>query len=187
MIGRLWPLSIILCLCACADATFETKRNVAVAPFFFINKEPPKTAGELLLEDEQEVFRPMQDLDLATERDERHLALGLDTPEPPVPAGCSIKDRFDRKAAVAYNFDDRKSRLALHLDMGDTGFGGIEVDKVMVKYTYKFQDIPHRKDKCKYPSGFQGWAGSIYNEFFVRQNDTVWDQLREENPLGIFD
>lgn len=181
---------LTVCLAACADTAFEEKRNIAVAPFFFMNKEAPKSAGDLFLEDEDAVFRPMQDLDLAGERDERYerssLSLGY-SPEAPVPSGCSIKDRFDRTAALAYNFDNKQSRLSLHLDMGDTGFEGIEVDKVMVKFTHKFQAIPHRKDKCKYKSNWQGLIPSAYHELYVRENDTVWDELREKNPLGIFD
>lgn len=184
--GKLWPLMLTVCLCACADAAFEQKRNVAVAPFFFLNNEPQKNAGELLLEDEQEVFRPMQDLDLSEQRDERDVALGI-SPEAPVPAGCKTKDRFDRDGALAYNFDDKKSRIALHIDLGDTGFGGFEVDKVLVKFSHKFQAIPHRKDKCRFKSNWQGLIPSAYHELYVRENDTVWDELRDKNPLGLFD
>ncbi len=199
MSGRVWPLVLALCLAGCADTTFEEPNTRALAPFFTLidKKAPQKTAGEIYLEDEEDVYRPMQELDLAAREDEREYErkygvvpsggrLGLEAPEPPVPVGCSLKDRFDRGAALAYNFDDQQTRLSLHLS-GDAGFGGFDMEKVMVKYTYKLQPIPHRKDKCKYKSNWQGLIPSAYHELHVRQKNTVWDQLRDENPLGLFD
>jgi hypothetical protein len=191
MIERLWPLMLTVCLCACTDPVFQERTDArAVAPFFFSQNKAPLTPSEIFQEQEQETFRPMQDLNLASQEDEwdarKNLSLGYSASEPAIPAGCSIKDRFDRKAVLAYNFDDKQSRLALHLN-ADADWGEVEVEKVMVKYTYKLQPIPHRKDACKYPSGFQGIIGSGYNEFFRREKNTVWDQLRDENPLGLFD
>ncbi len=191
MSERLWPVVLLLFLSACADATFEQKfdhpRNRAYAPFFFINNDPP-TAGDRLLAEEDSVYRPMAGLNLAEEADQQEAQSAGLVPGMRLPVGCSFRDRFDRDGALAYNFSDRQTRLSLHMDMGNVGFGGVEVDKVMVKFRYKFQDgESSRKERCRYPSGFQGLIGSGYNEFFLRQNDTVWDALRDTNPLGLFD
>lgn len=190
MSDRLWPVVVLLFLGACADTSFEQsferKAYRAHAPFFFINNEPP-TAGEVLLEDEDSVYRPMAGLNLAEDVDRRRDGGAGYIPDMRLPAGCSLRDRFDRDGALAYNFSDGQSRLSLHMDMGNVGFGGVEVDKVMIKFRYKFQDgVSSRKERCRYPSGFQGLIGSGYNEFFLRKNDTVWDALRDANPLGLF-
>lgn len=185
--GRLWPLSLLLCVCACTSPTvFDKKfnRDRAAAPFFFLQNQVP-TAGEQLLADESAVYRPMQDLNLAQQHDR-------DVGERPalaaaMPAGCSISDRFDRKGVLAWNFSDNQSRLSLNMKIDGIGFTGAEVEQVMLKFTYKFQPLKNRKERCRYPSGFQGLIGSGYNEFFLRQRDTVWDELRDKNPLGLFD
>ncbi len=190
MTGRVWLLAMAFCLAGCADTTFQEPDTRALAPFFFANKDNPKNSGELYLENERDVFRPMEELNIAEREDkleiERKEALGIAPQEAAVPAGCSLKDRFDRTAALAYNFDDQQTRLSLHLS-GDAGFGGFDMEKVMVKYTYKLQPISHRKEKCKYASHWQGLIPSVYHELYVRQKNTVWDQLRDENPLGLFD
>lgn len=97
--------------------------------------------------------------------------------------GCSMGDRFDRGAALAYNFKDDQSRVALHLSMEGPSFsdpGRLQFNSVMVRFTHKFQKpSTTEKKKCLFPSGFQGMAGSIYNEFFVRENYTIWQELRE--------
>jgi hypothetical protein len=184
MMGKLWPVLLMLCLGGCADITFQDKQSRTVAPFFFAHRERP-SVGETYLQDENEVYRPMQELNLAQKSDEE--AHNSYVPEARLPANCSLSDRFDRDGALAYNFNDRQTRLSLHVD-GDAGFGGFEVEKVMLKFRYKFQKPAHsRKDACRYPSGFQGLVGSGYNEFFRRRNNTVWDEISDRNLTGIFD
>jgi hypothetical protein len=96
--------------------------------------------------------------------------------------GCSIADRFDRDAALAYNFSNQQSRLALHLDMRGGGLqdiGRMDVEAVMVRFTHKLQkSSADKKQKCRFNSKVQGLVGSVYNEFFVRDNYTVWQELR---------
>lgn len=89
--------------------------------------------------------------------------------------GCKVQDRFDRDSALAYNFSDGQSRLALHMDVD----GMTEVDEVMLRYRFKFQPDKDKKARCRYTSSFQGLAGSVYNEFVRRDDDTVWDHLEE--------
>lgn len=182
---NLWLSALAVSLCACADTTFQDSYAPrASAPFFFINEAKP-TAGEEFLRDEERVFRPMEPLNLAEKEDT--LRFGGANAEPRLPAGCSFRDRFDNDSALAYNFDDRQSRLSLHVDMGDVGFGGIEVDQVMFKYRFRLQKAPERaKDACRYPSQFQGLVATGYNEFFQRKRDTVWDEFRDKNPFGGF-
>jgi hypothetical protein len=119
--------------------------------------------------------------------------ISFDAPDknaPRLPHGCSIKERFDRTSVLAYNFSDRKSRLSLHMDIDGIGLknpANIEVEGMMLKFRYKFQPIKDRKEACLYPSGWQGWGGSVYNEFFVREKDTIREELMDKNPLGLFD
>lgn len=180
---RLWPVVLTVCLGACADTTFhDSYSQRAVAPFFF-GREAKLTPGEEYLRDEDRVFRPMETLNLAEREDE--LQYGSASREPRLPAGCSLRDRFDNDSALAYSFSDQ-SRLSLHLD-ADVGFGGIEVDQVMVKYRFKFdKDIPHKREACLYPSQLQGLIPSTFNEFFMRERDTVWDEISDHNPFANF-
>ena len=125
---------------------------------------------------------PMENFLPEREKQEK-IRLGLTAAESKA-LGCSIRDRFDRGAALAYNFKDEQTRLALHLNIEGPSFsdpGRLEVHKVMIRFTHKFQKPSKtEKKKCLYPSGFQGLAGSIYNEFFLRENYTIWHELRDK-------
>ncbi len=189
MIGKTWPLIATVCLCACSGVTVEdrTQPHRASAPFFFVNNERP-SAGDIYLENESDVYRPFQDSSPADiSRNKMDAAQGFDPLEAALPKGCSLRDRFDRNAALAWNFKDNQSRLALNMNIDGLGFSGAEIDKVMLKFHYKFQPIKNKKERCRYPSGFQGLVGSGYNEFFLRKNNTVMQELRDKNPLGIFE
>lgn len=187
MMGKLWPLLLTVCLSACSGMIADDHKLRAHAPLFFLNGQQP-SKGDLYLENEQDVFRPMESLDRAAAYDQNMLdsnRAGF-SPEPVNTSGCSFGDRFDRDGVIAYQFSDGQSRLSLHMNIDGVGFSGAELDQVMVKYTYKLQAIPGRKERCRYKSGFQGIIGSGYNEMFLRKTNTVWDQLRDTNPLGLF-
>lgn len=102
--------------------------------------------------------------------------------------GCNIGDRFDRGAALAYNFDDRQSRLALHLSVNGPSLsdpGRMELNSLMMRYTHKFSKPPQsKKEKCRFESNFQGVIGSLYNELFIRNNYTVWKEIRQRLNLA---
>jgi hypothetical protein len=89
------------------------------------------------------------------------------------PDDCAIKHRFDRSAAIAYNFSDNKSRLALNM-----GLDGTSVEKAMIRFTYKFQPLKSKKERCLYNSPVQGLVGSVINELVIRKDDTVWHELK---------
>ncbi|MCC7305745.1 MAG: hypothetical protein IT558_05745 [Alphaproteobacteria bacterium] len=187
----LWPVTYILLLglCACADNAFqpfESSRSVrASAPVFFL-EDPKPTAGDFYLADEKSFYRPLtEDSPVEDTRHQSDDVAGLE-PVTHIAPGCSIKDRFDRDAMLAYNFSDNQSRLSLHLS-GDVGLGEAEFEKVMIKFNYKFQPGKDKKQRCRYASGFQGVVGSVYNEFVRRKHDTVLDELRDKNPLGLFE
>lgn len=94
--------------------------------------------------------------------------------------GCSIKDRFDRSSTLAYNFEDGKNRLEFNLDGKGPTFsdpGRLEFKGVAVRFVHKFQNIKSPKERCRYESPVQGLVGSVYNEFYLRENDTVFQEL----------
>lgn len=88
---------------------------------------------------------------------------------------CSIKDRFDRKSLLAYQWG--QNRVGLNIK----GISMTEQNINAVKLEYKLRLSPEktRKEKCRYESGWQGLIGSGYNEMFLRQDNTVWHQLDE--------
>lgn len=102
---------------------------------------------------------------------------------PARPVNCSVRDRFDRKSTIAYNFEGGKSRLGLHLDIDGPSLsnpGQLELEAVTVNYRYRFQALAGKREKCLYKSGWQGLLGSGYNEFFRRESNTVYEHLDDE-------
>ncbi|HRQ60142.1 MAG TPA: hypothetical protein PLO23_01270 [Alphaproteobacteria bacterium] len=94
-------------------------------------------------------------------------AMGADK----IPSGCSIKDRFDRTETIAYQWG--QNRIGFNYDTSGTDFKG-----AFIKYRLKFQPHKTSKERCKYPARWQGLLGSAHNEFFLRENNTVWDDLK---------
>jgi hypothetical protein len=98
--------------------------------------------------------------------------------------GCRIRDRFDRGSTLAYNFDNDQSRLSFHLGINGPSLASpteLEFKSVLVRFTHKFSKPPESKrEKCRFQSNFQGLIGSAYNELMVRNNYTVWQELRSK-------
>lgn len=88
---------------------------------------------------------------------------------------CRIQDRIDRSALIAYQWDN--SRVGLDVDGLNMTGGGLE--GVMVEYKMRLQPYKTRKEKCRYESGWQGMVGSGYNEMFMREENTIWNQMDE--------
>lgn len=88
---------------------------------------------------------------------------------------CGIRDRFDRKAVLAYEWG--RNRMALDVDGINLGSGS----KRSLRLEYKINLHPEktRKQRCRYSSSWQGLIGSGYNEFFIRKDDTVWGELKD--------
>lgn len=95
--------------------------------------------------------------------------------------GCSIKDRFDRGATLAYNFSDGQSRLEFKLDGKGPSLsdpGRMEFKGVALRFRYQLQDIKKPKEHCLYNSPVQGLVGTIYHELVDREQDTVVQELK---------
>lgn len=89
---------------------------------------------------------------------------------------CRLKDRFDRDALLAYEWD--RSRFAMDVDginMSGSGDAGMRLE-----YKIRLQPEKTKKQKCRYNAKWQGLIGSGYNELMVREDDTVWKELREK-------
>lgn len=96
---------------------------------------------------------------------------------------CRLKDRFDRKELIAYNFSDGKTRVGLKMDMDGFSLsdaGNFDVEEIKLNFRYRFQPIKKRKEKCLYESSWQGLFGSGYNEFYLREEQTVYEELDDE-------
>jgi hypothetical protein len=102
-------------------------------------------------------------------------ALAALTSDPPVPAGCRVKDRFDRTSLWSLASPDGRKKLALDVDTS-----GVKVEGAMVRYSFKFQPGKNAKKKehCLYPSHIQGLAPSAYRELVKRKSDTIWHHLK---------
>lgn len=191
MNGKSWPVLVLtsLFLTACADPVLEERFGRAPPPTSFFSPPSPEQERQRVFEEDLGAsYRPMSELSPAQEEarridntrriNETRLAM----------QGCSIGDRFDRSAALAYDFKDNRSRLAFHVSLDGGVFEPMEVERAMIRFTHKLGPTTARKNaNCLYPSGFQGLIGSGINEFVHRKDNTVWQQLRSENPLGVFD
>ncbi|MDH5721961.1 MAG: hypothetical protein OEY94_01395 [Alphaproteobacteria bacterium] len=91
---------------------------------------------------------------------------------------CNLNHRFDNDALIAYNWD--RSRIALDIDgVGLDWDGFTDFEQVRLEYRLKFSPEKTNKEKCLYPSKWQGLIGSGYNELVIRKEDTAWGELRE--------
>lgn len=93
----------------------------------------------------------------------------------PKEKACSIRDRFDRDALVAYQWG--RNRIALDID--GLNWQSRQLEEIKLEYKLRLQDYKTRKEKCRYESGWQGMIGSGYNELFLRDKDTVYDQIKK--------
>tara|TARA_R110002072_G_scaffold149291_1_gene297133 strand:- start:1115 stop:1762 length:648 start_codon:yes stop_codon:yes gene_type:complete len=104
---------------------------------------------------------------------ESGIVMDLKTPAPSTSYNCRMKDRFDRKALLAYEWD--RSRVSVDVDGLNMSSGS--VDGVFIKYKLRIQPEPPKKLACRYPSSWQGLIGSGYHELIVREDDTVWKEI----------
>jgi len=86
------------------------------------------------------------------------------------PKNCSIKDRIDRDALIAYEW--KRNRLSMDVD----GVGGGDMGMIMT-YKIRLQPEKTKKQKCRYNSSWQGMIGSGYNELMVREDDTLQEHF----------
>ncbi len=89
--------------------------------------------------------------------------------------GCRTKDRFDRKALLAYEWG--RARMSLDVDGVNLSGGGEKA--VMFEYKLKFSSEKTKAQRCRYNSKWQGLIGSGYNELVIRENDTVWIEVKK--------
>lgn len=136
------------------------------------NYHQPSPAPSVYGPDSMAVLRPELaglPADLGYERE--RLSLSTNAAE----GDCSLGDRFDRGELLAYEWD--RSRLGLDVD-GINMKGG-DNQAVKLNYTLRLQPEKTQKQRCRYPSAWQGLAGSAYNELMLRKENTVWQQLRQ--------
>lgn len=79
------------------------------------------------------------------------------------PEGCNLKQRIDRSSALAFNFDDNQSQLALKLKLDKA-----DVESTMIRFTHKFQALKSKRERCLTNNKVQGVIGSLYNELIGR-------------------
>ncbi|MCB1782751.1 MAG: hypothetical protein KDI13_02035 [Alphaproteobacteria bacterium] len=88
---------------------------------------------------------------------------------------CTIRDRFDNKSLLAYQW----GRNRVGLNVRGVHVGDAQIQQVKIEYRLRLAAEKTRREKCLYDRSWQGLMGSGYNEFFLRENDTVWEDLRE--------
>lgn len=98
--------------------------------------------------------------------------LALDTSK--VLKRCRIKDKFDRKALLAYEWAGGER---LSLDVDGIGMEGTDISKVYFQYKVSLQPDLEKRDPCKYASAYQGILGSMYQEFMVHDGQHLTNEV----------
>lgn len=93
---------------------------------------------------------------------------------------CSIRDMFDRKAMLAYEWGNN-TRSRLSFDVDGVGLDSLDVEGVKLEYAFRLQPEKPKKMACRYSSQWQGMVGSGYNEMFLRGDNE--GARREINEL----
>ena len=90
---------------------------------------------------------------------------------------CNIMDRFDRKLLLSYEQDGGNTKYGFDVD----GILSTNSKKRNIMFSYKKKLNPStiKKKPCRFNSNIQGLLGSVYNEVFLRQDDTVWSDIKE--------
>lgn len=154
----------VLLLSACSSGREDAR--VSLAP------PPPAFALSDSIADRAPATMTLKTTTAAILAENQVLALSSD---PPVPAGCRLKDRFDRSALWSMASSDGRKKLALASEGSVLSLKG-----AMLRYTYKLQPGKSAKSKehCLYPSQVQGLLPSTYRELVKRKSDTVWTRLK---------
>lgn len=89
--------------------------------------------------------------------------------------GCKLMHRFDRKAILAYEW----GRNRVSFDADGLNFDGAGDQAFKLEYRLRLQPEKSKRERCRYNSAWQGLIGSGYNEFFIRENDTIYQEFKE--------
>lgn len=88
---------------------------------------------------------------------------------------CSLRDRFDRKVLLAYEWD--RSRLSMDVDGVNMNSMGEDM-AVRFEFKMRLQRGVKKVRKCRSKSQWQGMIGTGYHELIEREENTVWDEIR---------
>ncbi len=138
---------------------YENDHKVAITPQYFADP-----TGLVSIE-------PMSSAIMQSEGMLAALAYN-DQKEPPKVKNCRLKDRFDRKVLLAYEWD----RNRMTFDM--SGIGSSSDMGMRVEYKLRLQPEKSPKEKCRFNSSWQGLIGSGYNELMLREDDTVLEEIK---------
>lgn len=183
------PLFVILLSLPCLSACVTTKASAPlvgpppVVSSGYIEHEAVPVAAAFFAEQPQVYDLAAQSGFEGSPALQAAALQGLDAPGANLPRfeeakpvkTCSLGDRFDRGEVIAYEWD--RSRLGVDVD--GLNMGGSSMDAVKLQYTLRLQRERSAEQACRYPSAWQGIAGSAYNELFLREEDTVWQELRQ--------
>jgi|GEM_PF-1827532 len=157
-------LLILLTATACTTSAEHHTNPLAAPPTFDVAHATPYThhkTSSTSAENEQNIAANEPVLGASYSEPDKQLSLSAAEG-----VNCNIKDRFDRKAVLAYEWG-RHTRSRLGLDVDGVGFGS-DFEGVKLQYTLRLQSEKPRKMACRYKSEWQGMIGSGYNEMFLR-------------------
>jgi hypothetical protein len=166
-------LASVACLVSCAPTT--NKASLAPPPpeALLASLQAPSARPTVFAATELSKIETASGFPVAIE-DPAALALKQPTR---LEQGCSVKDRFDRKYAIAYQWG-MGGQNKIGLDVDGVGIGG-DIEGARLEYVLRLQaDVP-RKERCRNKSNWQGIVPTGYHELFVRETDTVWGELRK--------
>ncbi len=88
---------------------------------------------------------------------------------------CSLKDRFDRKSILAYEWGRNKISLDIDgVNLKNSGNRG-----VFIEYKLNIHPEKTKEQRCRTASSWQGLVGSTYNEIFIRKDKKIWSEVTD--------
>ncbi len=111
---------------------------------------------------------PLQDKDTT-------IKTTITTPVSPAKKDCRLKDKFDRKSVLAYEWGRNK----ISLDIDGINLKPSSTKAVRFEYKLRIQPEKTKKQRCRFPSNWQGLLGSSYNEIFIRKDKKLWADLTD--------
>lgn len=115
------------------------------------------------------------ELAVALDQNNQSIASSLQETKNVTAKKCNIKTRFDKDAVLAYEW----GRNRLGFDVNGLEIGNSSIEEIKLEYKLNLQSQKTFEQRCRFASPWQGLIGSAYHELIIREDDTIWQELRQ--------
>ena len=167
--GQNYSFNLILCFCLLTlSGCITTEKTAPLAP------SPPAINITNSSSQSQMLYQPYYFADPLRNENEA-IKTTITTPVSPTKKKCRLKDKFDRKSVLAYEWGRNK----ISLDIDGINLKPSSTKAVRFEYKLRIQPEKTKKQLCRFPSNWQGLLGSGYNEIFIQKNTKLLGELTD--------